>query len=468
MNCNNVWNDCLEYIKGNVTSSTYEKWFYPLKPVSLVGTKLTLEVPTHFFIETLESIYLDVLSGALRTVLGEDAKLEYTLKIAKQKVVKPGDIQDKVKLNGGYETKMPSHNVNVEPPNPFATVAIRSYVVDPQLNSGYTFENFIEGDCNKMASVVGHSVAEKPGSAFNPFFVYGNSGYGKTHLIQAIGAEVKRRSPSSNVIYLSANRFMRQYMDANRSNNINGFLNFYQMIDVLIVDDIQELAGKTGTENVFFQIFNHLFHNNKQIIIAADKKPSEITGFEDRLLSRFKSGMIAELTMPDFETRVKIIKNKQRKDGISLSNDVIDYLASNITSSVRELEGAMVSLLAHATLNHEDLNMDVARRVVGYMVKREDRKITLDDIARIVCEHFGVDLEVLCMKTRRREVVMARQLVMYLSKEYTSSSLSLIGSKFGNYNHTTVLYAIKSVGEQRCVDKDYDSKVKELERKLKS
>ena len=172
--------------------------------------------------------------------------------------------------------------------------------------------------------------------------------------------------------------------------------------------------------------------------------------------------------MPDFETRVKIIKNKQRKDGISLSNDVIDYLASNITSSVRELEGAMVSLLAHATLNHEDLNMDVARRVVGYMVKREDRKITLDDIARIVCEHFGVDLEVLCMKTRRREVVMARQLVMYLSKEYTSSSLSLIGSKFGNYNHTTVLYAIKSVGEQRCVDKDYDSKVKELERKLKS
>lgn len=468
MNYNSAWSSCLDYIKGNVTLSAFETWFYPLKPVSLVDSTLTLEVPSRFFIETLEGQYLGVLSGALRLVLGEKAKLEYTLKIAKQKLTQPANMQgESHNLSGGYQQIL-KHTSGREPHNPFAAVAIQSLNIDPQLNAGFTFDNFVEGECNKMAWVVGHAVSEKPGSVFNPFFVYGNSGYGKTHLIQAVGAEVKRRNPSSNVIYLSANRFMRQYMDASRNNSINGFLNFYQMIDVLIIDDIQELAGKTGTENVFFQIFNHLQHNNKQIIIAADKKPSEITGFEERLLSRFKSGMIAELTMPDFETRVKIIENKQKKDGIVLSQEVIDYLATNITTSVRELEGAMVSLLAHATLNHEDLTMDVARRVVGYMVKREERETTIEDVAHVICQHYGIDNNLLCMKTRKREVVTARQLAMYLAKELTTSSLSTIGSRFGHYNHTTVLYAVKCVSDQRAVDKDFDNHVKELESRIKS
>lgn len=467
MDFNSAWSSCLEYIKRNVTSSTFETWFYPLKPVSLVDNMLTLEVPSRFFIETLEGQYLGVLSGALRMVLGDGAKLEYTLKIATQNLTQPGNIRGiNNNISGGFQP-MGKEPVGSEPHNPFAAVAIRSLNIDPQLNASFTFDNFVEGECNKMAWVVGHAVSEKPGNVFNPFFVYGNSGYGKTHLIQAIGAEVKRKTPSSNVIYLSANRFMRQYMDASRNNNINGFLNFYQMIDVLIIDDIQELAGKTGTENIFFQIFNHLQHNKKQIVIAADKKPSEITGFEERLLSRFKSGMIAELTMPDFETRVRIIENKQKQDGITLSQEVINYLATNITTSVRELEGAMVSLLAHATLNHEDLTMDVARRVVGYMVKREEREITIDSISQVVCEYYGITHDTLCMKSRKREIVTARQLAMYLSKELTSSSLSLIGTKFGKYNHSTVLYAAKNVVEQREVDKEFDNIVKELENRIR-
>lgn len=467
MDCNSAWSNCLDYIKANVTNSAFERWFYPLKPISLVENKLTLSVPSRFFIETLEGQFLGVLSGALRMVIGENAKLDYVIKIATQQVVESGNMHgDGVQLPGGYQQRIAKAR-NVEQHNPFAAVAIQSLNIDPQLNTGFTFDNFIEGECNKMAGVVAHAVSEKPGDVFNPFFVYGNSGYGKTHLIQAIGAEVKRKNPSSNVIYLSANRFMRQYMDASRNNNINGFLNFYQMIDLLIVDDIQELAGKTGTENVFFQIFNHLQHNKKQIVIAADKKPSEITGFEDRLLSRFKSGMIAELTMPDFETRVKIIENKKKQDGIQISDEVVNYLATNITSSVRELEGAMVSLLAHATLNHDDITMDIARKVVGYMVKREEREITMDLITQVVADYYGIEQDTLCMKTRKREVVNARQIAMYFCKELTDMSLSTIGGRFGKYNHSTVLYASKCITEQRDADKEFDSVLKEIESRIK-
>ncbi len=315
------------------------------------------------------------------------------------------------------------------------------------------------------------AVAEKPAqNAFNPFFVFGDCGVGKTHLIQAIGVDIKHREPARNVIYLSANRFMHQYMDATKNNQVNGFINFYQMIDVLIIDDIQEIAGKSGTENVFFQIFNHLQQNNKQIIIAADKRPAEIIGMEERLLSRFKSGMVAEIEPPDFQTRMKIIESKMRKDGIQMPEDVVVYIANNVTGNVREIEGSLISLLANAMVLHCDLTMELARKVVGNMVNTKDKEkeITMEHIVEVVCQHFGIETSAMQINTRKREIVVARQLAMYFCKELTQNSLSSIGKFLGGRNHSTVLYACRAVEDQSVTDKDFERLVKSVEVKIKS
>lgn len=465
--CLTTWNKCLEYIEQKVTMSSYKTWFAPLKPVSLEGGLLTLEIPSMYFRETLEGQYINTLAGALRSVIGPNAQLQYTLPVVKEpraEVVEQGRVGNQgVALSGGYNKLGESGIVN-----PFVGVGIHSMNIDPQLNEDYTFENYVEGECNKLARTVAYAVSEKPGvTAFNPLFIYGDSGVGKTHLIQAIGMEVKRREPTKNVIYLSANRFMRQFMDATKNNQTNGFLNFYQMIDVLIIDDIQELAGKTGTENVFFQIFNHLQQNKRQIVIAADKKPIDIAGMEDRLLSRFKAGVVAEVSRPDYDTRVKIIKNKIAKDGIQIPDNVVEYLATNITTNVRELEGSLVSLLAQATLTHTDITLDVAYRVVGCLVKSEKKDISVDSIMSTVCSHFGIENDALQLNTRKHEIVNARQIAMYLSKEMTQASLSTIGMKLGNRNHSTVLYACKTVSNLLETDKDFERTVRSIQEKIR-
>lgn len=468
--CVSTWDKCLEYIGQNITMSTYKTWFEPLKPLKIEDNTLTLEVPSKYFVETLEKMFIKNLSGALRSVIGPHAQLMYKVKVADNvQVTEPSKGDVAPKLPDGYPN-VPRPNVGDENFNPFAHVGIQHRLnVDPQLNENFTFDNYIEGECNKLAGSVAHAIAEKPGETpFNPFFIYGNSGVGKTHLIQAIGAEVKRRSPQKNVIYLSANRFMRQYMDATKENNIPGFIKFFQQIDVLIVDDVQELAGKTGTELVFFQIFNHLQQNNKQIVMAADKKPIDIMGLEERLLTRFKAGMIVEIQTPDYDTRVGIIKKKMAKDGIELPNDVIDYIASNLTTNVREIEGSLVSLLARATLTHCDVTMEVARSVVSNLVKNDNKEISVESIVNVVCEHYGIDNSVLQKNSRKREIVMARQIAMYLSKELTTTSLSTIGAKLGNRNHSTVLYACKSIADQLETDKDFERNIKQIESKIRS
>lgn len=465
--CQSTWKKCLEYIEQKVTMSSYKTWFAPLKAVSLENDRLTLEIPSMYFRETLEGQYINTLAGALRSVIGPGAQLQYALPVVKEpreSVLEPAKVgREGVTLSGGYN-KSAGNNVM----NPFVGVGIRTMNIDPQLNEDYTFENYVEGECNKLARTVAYAVSEKPGvTAFNPLFIYGASGVGKTHLIQAIGMEVKRRDPSRNVIYLSANRFMRQYMDATKNNQTNGFMNFYQMIDVLIIDDIQELAGKTGTENVFFQIFNHLQQNKRQIVIAADKRPIDITGMEERLLSRFKAGVVSEVLTPDYETRVKIIKRKIEKDGIEMPNDVVEYLASNVTANVRELEGSLVSLLAHATLAHRDITMDVARSVVGCLVKSERRDVTVDSIMETVCGHFGIEVSALQLDTRKHEIVNARQIAMFLCKEMTQASLSTIGMKLGKRNHSTVLYACKTVSNLLETDKDFERTVNMIREKIR-
>lgn len=448
--------------------STYKAWFEPLKPLQIDGDTLTLEVPSMHFMETLETKYLKNLSGALRTVIGPKAQLQYKINVAENVgVTEPSKGEATPKLPDGYP-KVPRPKNGDENFNPFMPIGVHHMNVDPQLNENFTFENFVDGECNRLASSVAHAVAEKPGDTpFNPLFIYGNSGVGKTHLIQAIGAEVKRRNPLKNVIYLSANRFMRQYMEATKDNNIAGFVKFFQQIDVLIVDDVQELAGKTGTELVFFTIFNHLHQNRKQIVMAADKKPVDIMGLEERLLTRFKAGMIVEILTPDYDTRVGIIKKKTAKDGIELPDDVVDYIASNLTTNVREIEGSLISLLARATLTHCDVSLDIARQVVGNLVKNTPQEISVESIVNTVCEFYGIDTSVLQKNSRKREIVIARQVAMYLCKELTTTSLSTIGAKLGNRNHSTVLYACKSVATQIEVDKDFQMQVKRIEAKIR-
>ncbi len=466
--CKTAWENCLKYIQQQVTVSNYKTWFEPLKALKLENNQLTLEVPSKYFVETLETHYLETLSGALRSVIGPSARLQYSIRIVNNpatEIVETANAgsANGTKLSGGFDQTRGSDVIN-----PFAMVGIKRYNFDPQLNTNYTFDTYIEGECNRLARSVAWAVAEKPAqTAFNPFFVYGNSGVGKTHLIQAIGVEIKRRDPQKNVIYLSANRFMRQYMDATRNNVVNGFINFYQMIDVLIIDDIQELSGKTSTENIFFQIFNHLQQNNKQIVIAADKKPVEILGMEERLLSRLKSGVVTAIEMPDYETRMKIIENKMAKDGIQIPNDVVRFIANNVTTNVRELEGSLVSLLATATLTHCDITMDVARKVVGSLVNKEQRDITVNYILETVCEHYGIETSSLQANTRKHEIVMARQIAMFFCKELTNTSLASIGKMLGNRNHSTVLYSCKAIANLMETDKDFNRQMKQIESKIR-
>lgn len=462
--CVSIWQQCLDIIEQSdkISIATYKSWFMPIKPVSIEGSTLTLEVPTKDFVDKLEGDYFELFSGAIRAVIGPNAGLKYTYHVVSSSpestVTEPGHKHNEP-MGGG-----PIMGVV----NPFAVVGCRQLNIDPELNSNFTFENYIIGEGNKFACSVAMAVAKSPGeNAFNPLFVFGNSGVGKTHLIQAIGAEVKNNDPSRNVVYLSANRFMRQYMEATKSNSINGFLNFYQMIDVLIIDDIQEIAGKQGTENVFFQIFNHLQQNKKQIIIAADKSPAKIEGMEDRLLSRFKSGVSVEVRMPDYDTRVKIIESKVMKDGIMMPDEVIRYVANNVSGSVRELEGSLYSMLAFATLIHEDITMDVARQAVSHLVKNEIREVNVDTIIRAVCQFYDMDEATLQKDTRKREIVVARQVAMYLCKELTQTSLSTIGLRLGNRNHATVLYSCRTVKDMIETDKDFESQIKLIENSIR-
>ena len=350
--------------------------------------------------------------------------------------------------------------------NPFERVA-NQIQIDSQLNPSYTMDSFIEGNCNRLAKSAGMAIAQHPGgTAFNPLLIYGGSGLGKTHLAQAIGLEVKRNFPNKVVLYVSTNIFQTQFTSATQRNEINDFLHFYQLIDVLILDDIQELAGKKGTQNTFFHIFNHLHQSGKQLILTCDKAPAELEGMEERLLSRFRWGLAAEIKTPDFDTRKKIVLNKMHKDGIDFSEDIIDYICKYVDNNVRELEGAMISLLAQSTFNKRDLTLDLAEDVLGKMVKKTTQELTVDKIQQVVCEYFKIPEDSLQAKTRKREIVQARHLAMFFSKNYTKYSLAYIGNQIGKKDHATVLYACKAVADLMATDRKFKMQVEEIEQRL--
>jgi chromosomal replication initiator protein len=470
---NYTWEKCLEIIKDNVPSISYRTWFEPIVPVKLENNILTIQVPSPFFYEYLEEQYIDILRKTLRKEIGAGAKLEYS-------VVVDNNLNSN---NKPYTIKLPTNqnnNLKNRPiaaaslqdesaiKNPFVIPGIQKLNIDPQLKQDNTFDNFIEGECNRLARSASYAVAQKPGgTAFNPLMLYGNSGLGKTHLAQAIGIEVKERSPEKIVLYVNANKFQTQFSEATRNNNRNDFLHFYQMIDVLIIDDVQEFAGKEKTQETFFHIFNHLHQTGKQLILTSDKSPIELKGLEQRLLSRFKWGLTADLQVPDFETKMNILRKKIYKDGIDIPEEVLEYIASHINSNVRELEGALISLLAQATLNKKEINIDLAIKMINKLVKCTVREITVDYITKVVCDYFNLTTDSLHFKTRKREIVQARQIAMYFSKNLTKSSLAAIGSQIGGKDHATVLHACRTVANLKDTDKNFRVYLDEIDNKLK-
>lgn len=468
-----VWKRCLKIIKDNVPSISYRTWFEPIVPVKLENNILTIQVPSPFFYEYLEEQYIDILKKTLRKEIGDEAKLEYSVVMENntQAQSKPYTVKFPTKSGASLKNKLvsiPLENDGNTIKNPFIIPGIKKLHVNPQLNAEYSFTNFIEGECNRLARSAGFAVGNNPGgTAFNPFLIYGDSGLGKTHLAQAIGIQVKETNPDKIVLYVTANRFQTQFVESIRNNTKNDFLHFYQMIDVLIIDDVQEFAGKEKTQDTFFHIFNHLHQNGKQLILTSDKPPVELQGLEQRLLSRFKWGLSADLQSPDFETRIAILKKKIYNDGIEMDDSVIEYVATHISTNVRELEGALISLLAQSTLNKKEITIDLARQMIDKLVKNSYHEISIDYIQKVVCEYYNIPLNMIQSKTRKREIVQARQIAMFFSKSLTKSSLATIGSKIGGKDHATVLHACKTVNNLIDTDKRFRLQIGDLEKKLK-
>ncbi|MFH2140839.1 MAG: chromosomal replication initiator protein DnaA [Bacteroidota bacterium] len=467
-----VWNNCLEIIRDNVPTISFRTWFEPIIPLKLDNNVLTIQVPSPFFYEYLEEQYIDILRKTLRKVLGADVRLEYNVVMENNAFANSKPYTVKIPANNKGELKnkpvsIPMIDDNTIK-NPFIIPGIKKLHVDPQLNPDYSFANFIEGECNRLARSASYAVANNPGgTAFNPLFIYGPNGLGKTHLAQAIGIETKNKFPEKTVLYVNANKFQTQFVEAIRNNNRNDFVHFYQMIDILIIDDVHEFAGKEKTQDIFFHIFNHLHQSGKQLILTSDKPPVELQGLEQRLLSRFKWGLSADLQIPDYETRIAILKQKTYNDGIEMPDEVIEYIASHITNNVRELEGALISLLAQSTLNKKEITLDLAKQMIDKLVKSTKREISIDYIQKIVCDYFSMPVDTLRSKTRKREIVQARQIAMYFAKNLTKSSLAAIGSLIGGKDHATVLHACKTVNNLIETDKRFRVYIEEIEKKLK-
>ncbi|WP_297272550.1 chromosomal replication initiator protein DnaA [uncultured Bacteroides sp.] len=452
-----LWNRCLEIIRDNIPEQTFKTWFSPIIPLRYENNTLVLQVPSQFFYEFLEEKFLDLLRQTIHKVFGEEAKLMYNVMVVK---------------NPPTPVPLPSHSGPATSAKTIVEKAVprmpQISELDPHLNRDYNFDTFIEGESNKLSRSVAEAVALNPAKTiFNPLFFYGASGVGKTHLANAIGTKIKELYPEKRVLYISAHLFQVQYTDSVRNNTTNDFINFYQSIDVLIIDDIQEFAGLTKTQNTFFHIFNHLHQNGKQLILTSDRSPVLLQGMEERLITRFKWGMVAELEKPTIELRRNILLDKIHRDGLQFPMEVVNYIAENVGDSVRDLEGIIISIMAHATIYNREVDMDLAQRIVRKVTHNENKVITVDDIINSVCKHFGLETSAIYTKSRKREVVQARQIAMYLAKNNTELSAAKIGTLIGNKDHATVLHACKTIKELREVDKTFRAEVDEIQSALR-
>ena len=450
-----LWNKCLEIIKDNLSDDQYNAWFSPIVAFDFNKDGLYLEVPSLFFVERIEEQFCDLLKKTLKRVFKYDVNVFYRYDLSGSDSAK-----DKSK-DASITLKQPKNAAK----NPFITEQVPD--IDPQLNSYNTFENYCGSMSNKLAVSIGLAIAANPQcKTFNPMFLFGTTGVGKTHLVQAIGLKAKELNPNLRVLYVTARVFESQYTTAVRNNKTNDFINFYQSIDLLILDDIHEFAGKVGTQNTFYYIFNHLQQHGKQIIMSSDCRPADMDGFVPRLVSRFKWGVTVEISKPDYSLRRDVLNMRALQDGLSISCDVLDYIASNVTDSVRELEGIMTSLLAYSTVLNSDITIDLASSVISNAVKTSKKQITFEMIVETVCGFYNVNTDAVYGKTRKREISDARQMVMYLAKELTSLSSTNIGVRLSR-DHATVLHSCRTVKERISVDKKLQEDVEQIQNELK-
>ncbi len=459
-----LWDDCLRKIRQNVTEQIYKTWFEPIVFESYDEQQKTVlvQVPSQYVYEYLEQYYVRLLAWALNTSFNDNVKLAYRLVVDSEngKMVQvEGDRPSSI------DSPEPATRANQ---SPTVLDAAMPQQLNPQLDPKKTFENFIEGDSNKLPRTVGITIAEHPGkSTFNPFFVFGPSGCGKTHLINAIGVECKRLFPKRRVLYVSARLFQVQFTDASRQNTVNDFISFYQTIDVLIIDDVQEWATAERTVATFFHIFDHLFRLGKQIILASDRPPVDLNWLKDRMLTRFSCGLIAELEKPNEQLCIDILNAKCRRDGLKIPADVIQYIAHTANGSVRDLEGVVNSLMAYSIVYNSAIDMHLAERIIKRAVKIDNHPLTIDDILETVCNHFGVSQQNVFSKSRKRQLVQVRQISMYLAQKYTKMPAARIGQLIGGRDHSTVLHSCTAVEQRMKVDSSFKDELNSIENSFK-
>ncbi|WP_297982389.1 chromosomal replication initiator protein DnaA [uncultured Chryseobacterium sp.] len=474
-----IWEKCLNFMRDNLNAAednddlkklekSFDFMFDKVAPVSLVNHNLTLLVPSDFYKEYIEDNYLSLLSAALRKNIGKGVKLWYSV-MENKPSGKEQPILQNIKGNSVQAPKiqeaMPKAKKLV---NPFVAPGIKKVNIEANLIPNLSFDNFVEGESNKFASTVAKSIAKRPGAtAFNPLFIHGGVGVGKTHLAHAVGLEVKTNFPEKVVLYLSSEKFIQQFVSAAKAQNKTDFQNYYQMVDVLIIDDIQFLSGKAATQDSFFHIFDYLHQNGKQIILTSDKAPVDIQDIQERIVSRFKWGLSAEVKSPDFDTRKKIIIDKLSRDGIVLTEDMIDFLAGEVKSNVRELIGVINSVIAYSTIYKSDLSLELLKDTINKIASTQKKVINIPYIQEVVCDYFGIKREDLLSKSRKRDVALPRQLAMYFSKEYTNATFSKIGEEMGGKDHSTVMYACETIRDVSKIDKEIKKYLKDLTEKIK-
>ena len=455
-----LWERFQQFVADNLPPEQYDVWFRPLTSLSYSDGKLTVFVPSQFMAEHIEDQYMNLVEAGLRKVYGQVPELYYHFNQI------GNDPSTGVTLAPSNESRAIKENRQAGASNPFYEKPVDN--IDPQLNPRYTFENYCASESNKLALSIAQAVAAKPkDTSFNPLFIFGATGVGKTHLIQAIGIRIKEQNPDWRVLYVTARLFQSQYTTAVINKKVDDFVRFYQKVDVLIMDDVQDLIGKPSTQNTFYHIFNHLQQNRRQIIMSSDRCPSDMDGIEDRMLSRFKWRMVVELEKPDYELRRDVLSLKSQQDGVELPADVLEFIASNVTDSIRELEGIVCSLVAHATLLNRDLTVDLARNVVSNAVKINRRQINFEMIAQEVSSYYGIDPELIFSKTRKREVSDARQMVMFMAKKHAKMSLKTIGTRLSR-THATVIYACRNIEERLPLEKQLQDDVTKIESTLLS
>lgn len=464
------WQQVLNIIKDNIDEESFKAWFEPIIPISYINNILKVQVPTHFFYEYIEEHFINLLGSSLKRIFGPAIELEYKIVLDTSVSVK-NEKKSTVTILATPQVHVENNPISIpnanKPTNPFIIPGLKKYQINSQLDSKLNFENFIIGSCNKLGANVGIKVAEHPGTtSFNPLVIHGASGIGKSHLANAIGLKTKEINPEKTVFFTTAFEFQTKYTDAVRYNTVNDFINFFQAIDVLIVDDIQDFKGKEATQKTFFNIFEFFHKQNKQLILTADRPLSELEGFYDRLLTRFKWGLTAELLMPDFETRLEIVRRKAKQSGVDAPERVLELIASTVKSSIRELEGALLSILVFSTVENTSITLDIAKRKLKNLVSEKKVEFTAQQIIDIVCQFLQIPEKAIAAKTRKQDVVQARHLSMYFLREIKNMSLESIGEMLGGRDHSSVVHALKSIQNSLDTDKDFANLFDEIKRAL--